>query len=382
MAVTVHQAQLVDLAGVVDDHDCAVSVHIDLDPSHSPTAGDVHARVHGLLDQAARIRRRARMHADRNRLAANIDRLWSRLSGDPKLGLPEGRKRGAAGFAWGDREVAVVALPHAVEDRVEVGRRLSLTEAASQRSRTSDVLILVASREEGHLMRYVKGRLVDVFDDREPQERRHDQGGWAQMILQRWVDNAGRRHLQAVVEHLVRVHAPMGRPPLILAADDAAAATVDAAIDQEVRRSLVGRVGNERDRTVGELIDQAEAIMIDRDRSFQRDLVQRWRAATESPGGHGTHRMADTLAAVSDGRVDWLLKRRRDLPPAYSCPTCGRLYAEPGHCPADGDWLPPDQDGDAVVAETLVRGGSVWRLLEADDPSLDSAGGLAALTRY
>src|SRR5262245_28919219 len=51
MTTTISIDALRDLAGFRAEHGCAVSLFLDLDPSISPTAGDVAVRVSSLLSE-------------------------------------------------------------------------------------------------------------------------------------------------------------------------------------------------------------------------------------------------------------------------------------------------------------------------------------------
>ena len=230
-------------------------------------------------------------------------------------------------------------------------------------------------------MRFHDGRAEDVFDDRVEGEQRHHQGGWAQMTLQRWVDNAGSGHLRDVVHHLERRYERLGRPPVLIGADDSARAVISRDLSKELQSSVVDWVGNEHDWGADRLVAQVESALVEVDRRTERDLLERWQAQQGERAGSPEDPLQDVLDQVSDGRVEWLLLPAAHDIPVVSCPSCGRLYAHPGHCPIDGSWLETDDAADAIACETLRRAGHVWELLDAENPTLpqDTPG---AVLRY
>ncbi len=86
---------------------------------------------------------------------------------------------------------------------------------------------------------------------------------------------------------------------------------------------------------------------------------------------------------MSDARVETLLIAPGASPDIFSCPQCGRLSDHAQVCPVDGSFIQGDPDGiEAVVAETLARGGAVWELLDVDRRDLDPVGGVGVVVRF
>jgi hypothetical protein len=81
--------------------------------------------------------------------------------------------------------------------------------------------------------------------------------------------------------------------------------------------------------------------------------------------------------------VETLLIAPGAAPDVYSCPQCGRLSDHAQVCPVDGSFIQGDPDGiEAVVAETIQRGGQVWELMDVDRRDLDVTGGIGVIVRF
>src|SRR4051812_30309602 len=75
MAATVSWDSLRELANFQAENGCAISLYLDLDPSVTPTAGDIATRVKSLVDTAGQVAPRSSSHAAREGLKADLERI-------------------------------------------------------------------------------------------------------------------------------------------------------------------------------------------------------------------------------------------------------------------------------------------------------------------
>jgi len=356
-----------ELAGFRAERGCAITLYLDLDPSLSPTAGDVAARVRSLLSKARQL--------DAPR--ADVERIERYFASDFE-------RDGARGFALfaGEADGVRHALPLAasVADSVHVGDEFHVTPLLPLLGRGAGALVAFVGRERGSLYRLQDGRLTDLADLSDRVPRRHDQGGWAQARLQRHVDELAAQHYREVADALDRRFRALGRPPVILIATDETRAELDDLLSAELREAVVGWTSAEAHATPAQL-EPVVAPIFDRWRAeCEREHVERWREDV----GRGTKAAAgwpDTLEAASDGRVELLLHRGGVDGEAVRCPRCGRVQADGDACPLDGAPLERRSDGfELLVRQVLAHGGSLWTLREAQD--LEPVGGVGALLRY
>ncbi|HET6850202.1 MAG TPA: hypothetical protein VFH74_15190 [Gaiellales bacterium] len=369
--------QLTSLAELRDDEEAAISVYLDLDPAVTPTTADLDSRIRSAVD---------RLHemapedgAAKRRFESALGRLRSFLDENDLRG--DGQVHGAALFAHGDETFAARPLWRSAGEDVHAGHRFALRRLAAADSRTDEVLLLIAGRELGRLALFRDGSLYELLDEDEDIENRHSQGGWAQSKLQRYTDRQAEQHIKHVVEITERVHARLDRPPLVIAATEENASLAKEQLGQETSAALIGTLANARDMGESELRDALAEQAQAHDARREQELLERW---AEQRGRDEVEESLDwALAAVSDARVETLLIAPGASPDVYRCPQCGRLSDHAQVCPVDGSFIQGDPDGiEAVVAETLVRGGQVWELLDVDRRDLDPAGGVGVIVRF
>lgn len=364
---TISLDALRELAGFRAERGCAITLYLDLDPSSSPTAGDVAARVRSLLSKARQLEA---PRADLERLERYFESDFDR---DGARGLAL-----FAGQADGVRHELLLAA--SVRDAVHVGDEFHIAPLLPLLGSGSGALVAFVGRERGSLYHLQDGRLADLADLSDRVPRRHDQGGWAQARLQRHVDELAAQHYREVADALDRRFRALGRPPVILIATDETRAELDDLLSAELVEAVVGWAAAEAHSTAPQL-ERIVAPLFDRWRATcERVHLDRWREDV-GRGGKAAAGWRDTLEAASDGRVELLLHRDGAGGEVVRCARCGRVQADGETCPLDGAPLERHQDGfELLVRQVLAHGGSVWTLRESQD--LDPSGGIGALLRF
>jgi peptide chain release factor subunit 1 len=380
MARTVTWDELRDLAGFETEKGCAISVYLDLDPSTAPTAGDAATRLNSLLDEGARgdgANRRDLSHDQRQGLRSDLDRIRQYFLAE----FSRNGARGLAIFCAGlDNVWRPLPLTEAVPDEIKIGHRLYLAPLVPLVGRGEGALVVVVSRELGHIYRLQAGRLADLADHFDAQPRRHDQGGWSQARFQRHVDELAQEHLRRVAEELDRLVRRLRSPQVVVAASDETWAEFAPLLAQETRNAVAGVAHAEAHAQPAELLALAEPVLERWRAERERAVVERWRDEA-GRNGRATAGWAETLEAASDGRVDVLLFQEGAAHAARRCPACGRIAADEAKCPLDGTQMEESADGlDLAVHQTLAHGGTVWAVRHRQD--LDPVEGIGALLRY
>jgi peptide chain release factor subunit 1 len=380
MARTVTWDELRDLAGFETRKGCAISVYLDLDPSTTPTAGDAATRLNSLLDEGARgdgANRRDLSHDQRQGLRADLDRIRRYFDAE----FSRDGARGLAIFCAGlDNVWRPLPLTEAVPDEIKIGHRLYLAPLVPLVGRGEGALVVVVSRELGHIYRLQAGRLEDVADHFDEQPRRHDQGGWSQARFQRHVDELAQEHLRRVAEELDRLVRRLRGPQVVVVASEEAWADFAPLLAQETRNAVAGVAHAEAHAHPSELLELAQPVLERWRADREREVVERWREEA-GRSGRATAGWAETLEAASDGRVDVLLFQDGAGRPARRCPACGRIAANEAKCPLDGTQMEESPDGlDLAVHQTLAHGGTVWAVRHRQD--LEPVEGIGALLRY
>jgi peptide chain release factor subunit 1 len=377
MAATVSWDALRDLAGFRATNGVVVSFYLDLDPSVTPTAGELATRVNSLLAEAGRHLDRGELnHDQRKSLRADIDRIRRYVDQE----LVRDGAHGLALFADDcDHLWRPLALTESVADTVKVNEELYLTPLVPLVGRGEGALVAVVGRERGELYRLRGGRLEQLADSTEEQPRRHDQGGWSQANYQRHVEHLVQEHLQRVAAELERRVRGRAERVVVVTTEEIRAA-FDALLPKGIQSAIVGWTTAEAHAGPPELLAAAAPVLeTSRAREEERAL-ERWREEA-GRNGRAAAGWAPTLEAASDGRVDLLLYRNGIRHPAFRCPSCGRLAVNDGTCPLDGTRMEATDEGlDLAVHQTLSNGGTVWAVTTHGD--LDPVEGIGALLRY
>jgi peptide chain release factor subunit 1 len=378
MAGTVSWDSLRELAAFQAQQGCAISLYLDLDPSISPTAGDVQSRVNSLLDELREdAEGRGLTHTQREGLKADIDRIRRYLE-------QEFSREGAHGlaiFCAGlDNFWKPLALTDSVPDAAEVGREFYLAPLVPLVGRGEGAIIAVVSREQGKLYRLNGGRLQELADRTvDLPYRRHDQGGWSQANYQRHIEGLVRDHLRAVAEELERQVRRLGRPRVVVVCSEDTKAEIAELLPSEARAAVVGWTHAEAHAKPSELLALVRPVLEEWREREERTAVERWREEA-GRNGRAASGWEQTLEAASDGRVEVLLYEDGTEHRAWRCPECGRAAVNGGNCPLDGTRMEEQEHGlDLAVHQTLGHGGKACALRVKD---LEPVEGIAALLRY
>ena len=380
MAATVTWEGMRDLATFRAENGCAISLYLDLDPSVSPTAGDVHSRVNALLDEVDRSEaaNRARLtHEQKKGLRDDVARLRTFF----ESGFSREGSHGYAVYCAGlDNVWQPLPLSERVPDLAKVGRTFYLAPLVPLIGRGDGVLVAFVGRERGDLYRLRGGRLEELANEFDEQPGRHDQGGWSQARYQRHIEKLVQDHLKDVAAMLERSLRRLRRPRVVVVASEEMRAELDEELSSEVKEAIIGWASAEAHATPAQLLQTVKPLL-ERWRADQETTaVERWREAA-GRNGRAASGWAQTLEAASDGRVELLLFHDGADHRAWQCPACGRVAAEPGNCPLDGTQMEESRDGlDLAVHQTLAHGGTVWALRQRQD--LDPVEGIGAVLRY
>jgi peptide subunit release factor 1 (eRF1) len=381
MATIVSWDTLRELAGVRAERGWAVSLYLGLDPSVAPTAPDVAARVNALLAHGERkldARRDELTHEARKGVRADLERIRRWFA-------EEFERSGTAGVAVfasaPDGLFRTLSLAAPVEDAIRLDRELMLAPLVGLVGKGEGPLVAVVNRERGDVYRLEDGGFVQVADLNEEQGglRRSDQGGWSQANYQRWFDEVAEKHVKEVADELNR-RVRAERVPVVVVGPEELRSDFVEALAQETRTALLGWAAAEAHATPAQVLDAISPLLEEAESVEEAELLERWRGLA-ARGERGTAGWADTLEALSDGRVEVLLAAEGGNRTVWQCPACGRAAAASGECPLDGIALDEREHGvDVAVHQALAHGSRVQVVRHHDD--LGPAEGIGALLRY
>jgi peptide chain release factor subunit 1 len=351
------------------------SVYLTVDGRRYPRKTDYELRLDELL-------RHARMRTnDLDRDAArSVERDVATMSEFVRDEFDRGDAKGLAMFSSNGAGLwEVVRVSRPVRDRAVVAPEADLVplEALVETYRPTGVALV--DFEKARLFVVDMGRIDEVTDLWDEVPGRHDQGGWAQMRMQRHVDDHRARHIKHVADVLFELWRRTPFEHLALAGAQEAQHELESALHDYLRRRVRARfplpVTASRDEVLERVVQLEENVERDR----ERDAVERLSraAATDERGVIG---LEETLRAVSEARVDELVVSFDLSAPGAVCGSCGRLSTREGRCPTCGERAHAVPDVvESAVAAALRTGSKVEVVL---DGGLQDLGGIGALLRF
>jgi peptide chain release factor subunit 1 len=375
-AGTITLQRLRDLAGFRAQSGCAISLYLDLDPSITPTAGDVDTRFNALLDEGAKsLAKESLRHDEKVRLKADFDRIRRFFD----QGFDRDGAHGLALFAAGDEYWDTLTLLERVPDRVKVGREFHVIPLAALVGKGDGAVVAVVGRERGEVYQLRAGRLEEVVDETEDQPGRHDQGGWSQARYQRHIEKLVQDHYKDVAVALDGQVRGRG-PKVVLVAPEEQRSEFLERLSSEARGAIVGATSARSHASPAELLKAVRPILDSARAKSEKEILERWREE-KGRGGRAAGGWAETLEAASDARVELLLFAEGVNRTVWQCPSCGRGSVDPGECPLDGSTMQQVDDGlNVAVQRTLAHGGDILAIAAHRD--LDPVEGIGALLRF
>jgi peptide chain release factor subunit 1 len=377
MAGMVTWSLLRELAGFRAEKGCAISLHVNLDPSEVPTAGDAQTRMNALLNAAEKTDRTDLTHEQRGALKADFERIARWFDDD----FDRDGAQGIAVFSAGlDNYWRTLQLPAPVPDSVKVGNDFYLTPLVWLVARADGTIVAVVGREQGQMYRLTAGRLEEIAEHYDETPGQHDQGGWSQSRYRRHIEKLVQEHLKGVAEELDRSRRQLHSPKIVLVCSDEMRSEFIDALSKEARESLVGWTSAEAHAGPAELLEAVTPVLEQAEAKDEAAVIERWREEA-GRNGRAASGWEQTLEAASDARVEILLFQEGSDRTAFRCPACGRAAISGGSCPLDGTSLEEVDAGlDLAVHQTLAHGGAVWAIRHHED--LGPVEGIGALLRF
>jgi peptide chain release factor subunit 1 len=313
--------------------------------------------------------------------ARSVEGDLERMSVYVREELDRGDTRGIVMFSVSEAGLwESVRLPRPVRDRAFVGPRAELRMLEVMLETHGATCTALVDYEKARIFLLQLGRVEEVKDVWDEVPGRHDQGGRSQMRMQRHVDDHRRQHLKHVADTLFRLWKARGFENLLLAGPGEAHRELEADLHEYLRRRVRARIA--LPMTASTLDVHARTLHVEEDleREAERSMVQR--LVEGAAAGTAVTGLADTLAALSEGRAGTLAVRRDLREPGARCEACGRLSDDAGvRCPACGGRMGAIPDVVEVAVATAYGQGCRVETVMAGE-GLADLGGIGALLRF
>jgi len=350
------------------------SLYLTVDGRRYPRRSEYQVRLDELLRDV-----RTQMNGMAAAAARSVERDLERIAAFVR-DLDRGDTRGLALFsASGAGLWEEIRLSRPVRDRALLAPRAEVRMLEVLLETYGATCVALADFEKARLFLIQLGRIEEVRDVWDDVPGRHEQGGRAQMRMQRHVDDHRQRHLKHVAEALFGLWKGRGFERLILAGPGEAHQELERAIHAYLRRLVTTRIVLPMSVGTEEVRRRALEIEEALERQEESDAVAQLAAAAAV--GTGVTGLEGTLAALADGRVADLLVRLEARAPGGRCAGCGRLAPVPGACPGCGAEMDSVTDVvEVAVANAYGQGCRVETVVE--DEQLVALGGIGALLRF
>src|SRR3954452_21239169 len=282
MAATVTWEGPRDFATFRAERGCAISLYLDLDPSVSPTPGDVDSRINALLDEVEKWPGRNELdHEQKEGLDADLQRMRTYFDSEFSRDGTQGFALFSAGLEgyW-----APLPLSARVTDLVKVGKTFHLAPLVPIVGSGDGVGVAYGGGERGDLYRLTEGRLEEFEEQFDEQPGRHDQGGWSQARYQRHIEKLVEDHLKNVAELLEREVRRRRGTRIVLVSSEETRSAFDEALSHEVREAVIGWTNAEAHSGAPELLEAAKPVLQKWEAGEEETTAERWR---EEAGRNG-----------------------------------------------------------------------------------------------
>jgi peptide subunit release factor 1 (eRF1) len=351
------------------------SLYLTVDGRRFPRKTDY--QVH--LDELLRAARAQTQGLDRG-ASRSVEHDLAAMSDFVREELLRGDTRGIAMFsstAGGLWEV--VPVPRPVRDRVVVAPQADLLPLEVVLETYPPVCVALVDYANARMFMVELGRIHEVADVSDDVPNRHEQGGRAQMRMQRHVDDHRTKHLKRAAEALFGLSRRWPFEHLVLAGPAEAHREIEVVLHDYVRRRIRARISLPMTATTAEVLGRVLELEEAIEREREGAVMERLSLAA-SAGGAGTAGLDATLEALAAGRVSELVVSIDAAAPGFACAACGRLATAGRKCPACAGAMEPVPDVvDAAVTAALRNGSTVETVL---GDGLDELGGIGALLRF
>ncbi|MCX7706404.1 MAG: Vms1/Ankzf1 family peptidyl-tRNA hydrolase [Anaerolineae bacterium] len=264
---------------------------------------------------------------------------------------------------------------------VYVGRRPYLKPLSDIWDNYGRFGVLMVDREGARAFIYHLGALINTEGVLGAEVRRHKQGGWAAQKLQRYEDQEARHNLKAAAEwaeeHLTRHRVDR----VVLAGTEENLAEFRAQAPRALNDKVVGQINLDMNTSPAEAWERAFEVAQQAQQEAEADLLEQVITLAHK-GGAGVTGLADTLAAMQQGRLYHLLVSPKLHAPGYQCANCEAVLTDPvDKCPYCEGALNQSADVVNLVVHRAIDSGIRVSVLERDE-RLNEVGGIAAVLRY
>ncbi|MEW6059573.1 MAG: Vms1/Ankzf1 family peptidyl-tRNA hydrolase [Actinomycetota bacterium] len=351
------------------------SLYLTVDGRRYPRKGDYEVRLGDLLRGA-----RAQAEPLGRDALRSVESDLGAMARHVREEFERGGTRGLALFSSHDAGLwEEVRIPRPVRDRSVVAVAADLLPLEHVLETCRPVCTALVDYEKARLFVSEVGRIDEISDVWDEVPGRHEQGGWAQMRMQRHVDDHRRKHLKNVADSLFRLWKRRPFDDLILAGPAEAHTDLERGLHAYLRQRVRARITLPIVASPEEVLRRSIEIEEEVEQEARRKRIEQLTKAAAN-GRRGVVGLEATLAALAEGRVADVLVSIDLAAAGARCPSCGRFAEREGECTGCGTRLEPVPDVvESAVAQALRQGCRVETVV---DDGLSELGGIGGILRF
>lgn len=267
------------------------------------------------------------------------------------------------------------------QNAVYVGRRPYVKPLSDLFDNYECFAVIMVDREGARILTYRLGALADTAGTLGAEVKRHKQGGLAAQKLQRYEDQEARHNLRDAAEWAAEYLAQRDISRVVISGTEGNLAVFRAQMPRALADKVVGTINLDVNASPTEAWERAYDVAQAAQRQQEADLLEQVITLAHK-GGAGALGLADTLAALQQGRVYQLLVDPSLQQPGAQCADCKAVMIEPlDTCPYCGGKLLPSADVVNLAVHQAMDAGVKVSSLEPST-RLTEAGQIAAVLRY
>lgn len=285
-------------------------------------------------------------------------------------------------FSSAERDIwRVYPLPVPVKDQIYVLNRPFLEPLNRVLDISGQYVVSLIAREGIRLFMFRGGQLEDTSGTFGPLPERHKQGGWAASRIQRHADEMAQRNLREGADLLVKFCEKAKCNRILLAGTDENIHLFKDLLPKAWQGRIVGTFHADITASESEILERSMAVMQEVDPEREQNLVREMFTAA-AKGTLGSIGLADTMAAVQDGRAKMLIVADGYRAEGYQCSQCHFITVEAlDTCPFCGNEMNHITDAVNATIHNALKNGIQIEVIHGNQ-ELENAGSIGALLRY
>lgn len=270
------------------------------------------------------------------------------------------------------------SLPVSVKDQVHVLNRAYIEPLSDL---LDEYVVVLVAREGVRLFFVRAGQVEDVAGTFGPVPGRRKGGGWAASRLQRHANEMAQRNLREGVELLEDFCERTKCRRVLLAGTEENVHLFAGLLPKSLRDRVEGSFNLDAAASEAEVLERSLALIRQSNEEREQRLIDEIITAA-AKGEHGAIGLADTLAAVQDGRARLVAVTDGFEAEGYRCAHCGFMSVQAVEtctfCGGDVERISDAVNG--LIHRALESGVEV--MVVRDNSKLREAGNIGALLRY